>query len=157
MLEYFCYNSHKVRLCGGCVYSLYVDAAVVLAQYVLLLFIYRQEKDVKNSTKTNPNMCFLFYVWNTTASMEIASSVAWHHALRLTLKMETVHSTETVVPTRLHGVASRKTVIEWVTTTVHNVRGPYGHVHLFPSESKKSLQWKFNFRTVSTRAGWLKR
>ena len=51
--------------------------------------------------------------------------------------METVHSTETVVTTKLHGVASRKTLIESVNTPVHTVRGPYGHVHLFPSESKK--------------------
>ena len=34
------YNSHKV-LCGGCLYSLYVDAVVVLAQYVLSLSVWR--------------------------------------------------------------------------------------------------------------------
>jgi len=28
-----CYNSYKVRLCGGCIYNLYVDAAAVLARY----------------------------------------------------------------------------------------------------------------------------
>jgi len=26
-----CYNSHEVRLCGGCIYNMYVVAAVVLA------------------------------------------------------------------------------------------------------------------------------
>jgi hypothetical protein len=54
--------------------------------------------------------------------MELASSVAWRHALRLTLKMEAVRSTETVVPTKLHGVTSRKTVIEWGTAPVHTLR-----------------------------------
>lgn len=52
--------------------------------------------------------------------------------------METVHSTETLVPTKLHGIASRKTVIEWSTAPMHTASGPYGHVHLLPSESKKS-------------------
>jgi len=28
---------YEVRLCGGCIYSLYVDAVVVLAWYVILL------------------------------------------------------------------------------------------------------------------------
>ena len=32
-LKSFCYNSHEV-LCGGCIYSLYVDAVVILAWYV---------------------------------------------------------------------------------------------------------------------------
>ena len=92
---------------------------------------------MKNSTITNPNMSILLYFWNTTVSMEIASSVAWLRELWLTLKMETVHSTETVVPTKLHGVVSRKTVIESGTTPVHTVSVPYRHIHLFPSESKK--------------------
>ena len=35
-LKFCCYNSHKVSLCGGCKYSLYVDATVVLARYVLM-------------------------------------------------------------------------------------------------------------------------
>jgi hypothetical protein len=32
-----CYKCHEVRLCGGCIHNLYVDAAVVLARYVLQL------------------------------------------------------------------------------------------------------------------------
>jgi len=31
-----CYNSHEVSLCGGCIYSLCVDAIVVLDRYVLI-------------------------------------------------------------------------------------------------------------------------
>jgi len=30
-----CYNSHEVSLCGGCIYSLCVDATVVLDRYAL--------------------------------------------------------------------------------------------------------------------------
>jgi len=37
----FSYNSHEVSLCGVCIYSLYVDATVVLAQYVLSLSVCR--------------------------------------------------------------------------------------------------------------------
>jgi hypothetical protein len=29
------YNSHEVSLCADCIYSLYVEAAVVLARYIL--------------------------------------------------------------------------------------------------------------------------
>ena len=38
-----CYN--EVRLCGGCIYNLYVDAVVLLAQYVhdFSPFYYREE------------------------------------------------------------------------------------------------------------------
>ena len=37
----FSYNSHEVSLCGGRMYSLYVDATVLLAQYVLSLSVCR--------------------------------------------------------------------------------------------------------------------
>jgi len=37
--SFCCYNSHEVSLCGGCLYSLFVDATVVLAQYVLSLSV----------------------------------------------------------------------------------------------------------------------
>ena len=30
-----CYDSHAVSQCGGCIYSLYVGATVILAHYVL--------------------------------------------------------------------------------------------------------------------------
>ena len=33
--SFCCYNSCEVRLCGGCTYSLHVDAVVMLARYVL--------------------------------------------------------------------------------------------------------------------------
>ena len=28
-----CYNSYEIRLCGGCIYNRYDDAAVVFARY----------------------------------------------------------------------------------------------------------------------------
>ena len=34
-----CYSSHEVSLCGGRIYTMYVDAAVVLARYVLSLSV----------------------------------------------------------------------------------------------------------------------
>ena len=37
-LKSFCfYNSHAVLLCGGCIYSLYVDVTVVLAVWWLYI------------------------------------------------------------------------------------------------------------------------
>jgi len=39
--NHYCYDSYKVYLCGGRIYSLYVDVTVVLAWYVLSLSVCR--------------------------------------------------------------------------------------------------------------------
>ena len=34
--SFCCYNSHEARLCVGCIYSLHVDAVILLARYVCM-------------------------------------------------------------------------------------------------------------------------
>jgi len=52
----YCYSSHEVSLCGGCIWSLYVYATVMLARYKNLHKTYVKHKVPKHNTTHPPIM-----------------------------------------------------------------------------------------------------